>query len=195
MSAVHYGGEGGRMWDRGMVTGSGAHLRALTEELETRFMDLERALRDMPDELRFHPSKPQNETPFPSIDLEALRRQFENAGGRGVSVMEQMVQDGSTMKKGAFLVDEASKYINEFVMPPVTPPPSASGGNGGNARVAQAGVAATGGTQGAENVAAAQHASPDITERQLHEAKRVADEKENALKKVIKKNKRLLGLG
>ncbi|KAI6886828.1 hypothetical protein KC360_g1913 [Hortaea werneckii] len=196
MSAVHYGGEGGRMWDRGMVTGSGAHLRALTEELETRFMDLERALRDMPDELRFHPSKPQNETPFPSIDLEALRRQFENAGGRGVSVMEQMVQDGSTMKKGAFLVDEASKYINEFVMPPVTPPPSASGGNGGNARVAQAGVAAAaGGTQGVENVAAAQHASPEITERQLHEAKRVADEKENALKKVIKKNKRLLGLG
>ncbi|KAI7487920.1 hypothetical protein KC351_g2309 [Hortaea werneckii] len=196
MSAVHYGGEGGRFWDRGMVTGSGAHLRALTEELETRFMDLERALRDMPDELRFHPSKPQNETPFPSIDLEALRRQFENAGGRGVSVMEQMVQDGSTMKKGAFLVDEASKYINEFVMPPVTPPPSASGGNGGNARVPQAGVAAAAaGTQGVENVAAAQHASPDITERQLHEAKRVADEKENALKKVIKKNKRLLGLG
>ncbi|KAI7424985.1 hypothetical protein KC336_g6962, partial [Hortaea werneckii] len=200
MSAVHYGGEGGRMWDRGMVTGSGAHLRALTEELETRFMDLERALREMPDELRFHPSKPQNETPFPSIDLEALKRQFENAGGRGVSVMEQMVQDGSTMKKGAFLVDEASKYINEFVMPPVTPPPSASGGNGGgNGRVPQAGVATGGGgggTQGADNVAvAAQHASPDITERQLHEAKRVADEKENALKKVIKKNKRLLGLG
>ncbi|KAI7099961.1 hypothetical protein KC365_g8219 [Hortaea werneckii] len=184
MSAVHYGGEGGRMWDRGMVTGSGAHLRALTEELESRFMDLERALREMPDELRFHPSKPQNETSFPSIDLEALKRQFENAGGRGVSVMEQMVQDGSTMKKGAFLVDEASKYINEFVMPPVTPPPSASGGGGGNGRVAQ----------GAENVAP-QHASPDITERQLHEAKRVADEKENALKKVIKKNKRLLGLG
>ncbi|RMY39775.1 hypothetical protein D0866_01691 [Hortaea werneckii] len=192
MSAVHYGGEGGRMWDRGMVTGSGAHLRALTEELESRFMDLERALREMPDELRFHPSKPQNETPFPSIDLEALKRQFENAGGRGVSVMEQMVQDGSTMKKGAFLVDEASKYINEFVMPPVTPPPSASGGGGGNGRVAQAGTAAA--AQGAENVAP-QHASPDITERQLHEAKRVADEKENALKKVIKKNKRLLGLG
>ncbi|KAI7282829.1 hypothetical protein KC345_g3338 [Hortaea werneckii] len=195
MSAVHYGGEGGRMWDRGMVTGSGAHLRALTEELETRFMDLERALRDMPDELRFHPSKPQNETPFPSIDLEALKRQFENAGGRGVSVMEQMVQDGSTMKKGAFLVDEASKYINEFVMPPVTPPPSASGrSGGGNGRVPQAGTAAAA-AQGADNVAAPQHASPDITERQLHEAKRVADEKENALKKVIKKNKRLLGLG
>ncbi|RMX89082.1 hypothetical protein D0867_15472 [Hortaea werneckii] len=192
MSAVHYGGEGGRMWDRGMVTGSGAHLRALTEELESRFMDLERALREMPDELRFHPSKPQNETPFPSIDLEALKRQFENGGGRGVSVMEQMVQDGSTMKKGAFLVDEASKYINEFVMPPVTPPPSASGGGGGNGRVAQAGTAAA--AQGTENVAP-QHASPDITERQLHEAKRVADEKENALKKVIKKNKRLLGLG
>ena len=191
MSAVHYGGDEGRTWSRGMVTPSGAHLRALTEELEARFLELEAALRGMPAELRFRPSKPQNETAFPALDLEALRRQFESGGGRGVSVMEQMVQDGSTMKKGAFLVDEASKYVNEFVMPPVTPPPSAGVAGGGRAQ-AMAGAAGPA-AQGVEAVA--QQASPEITERQLQEARRVAEEKENALKKVIKKNKRLLGLG
>lgn len=191
MSAVHYGGEGGRMWDRGIVTPSGAHLRALTEELESRFLDLEKALQEMPDELRFRPSKPQNETQFPYIDLEAARRQHENAGGRGVSVMEAMVQDGSTMKKGAFLVDEASKYINEFVMPPVTPPPSAGGAVAGARAGGQAGAGAA---QVSETLGQAV-SSPEITERQLHEAKRVAEEKENALKKVLKKNRKLLGLG
>ncbi|KAK4549546.1 hypothetical protein LTR36_006543 [Oleoguttula mirabilis] len=192
LPAVHYGGQEGRIWDRGMVTPTGAHLRALTEELESRFLDLEQALRELPDELRFRPSKPQNEMRFPNMDLEALKRQFENAGGRGVSVMEQMVQDGSTMKKGAFLVDEASKYINEFVMPPVTPPPSNGGGRGvQHQQHATAGAVQSGDGQQPVGL----QASPEITERQLHEAKRVADEKENALKKVIKKNKRLLGLG
>lgn len=190
MPAVNYGGQDGRIWDRGMITPTGAHLRALTEELEARFLDLEKALREMPDELRFRPSKPQNEMKFPNLDLEALKRQFENAGGRGVSVMEQMVQDGSTMKKGAFLVDEASKYINEFVMPPVTPPPSAAGT--GNVRGGQQQASGGAAHQGGEHVV--MQASPDITERHLHEAKRVADEKENALKKIIKKNKKLLGL-
>ena len=190
--SLHYGGEEGRVWDRGMVTPSGAHLRALQEELEKRFLELEKALRDMPDELRFHPSKPQNEMKFPAIDLEGLKRQFNNATGRGVSVMEQMVQDGSTMKKGAFLVDEASKYINEFVMPPVTPPPSAGG------------TANTTGTNRGQAVGGAQQmgfagdvATPqsfEVAERLLGEAKRVVEEKETALRKVVKKNKKLMGL-
>jgi CCR4-NOT transcription complex subunit 4 len=138
----------------------------------------------MPEELRFHPSKPQNDTKFPAIDLEDLKRQFENAGGRGVSVMEQMVQDGSTMKKGAFLVDEARKYINEFVMPPATPPPHAG--------VAMRGQQVAHASQGAnvESIVP----SVEIAERQLSEAKRMADEKENALKKAIKKTKRVAGL-
>ncbi|SMR51098.1 unnamed protein product [Zymoseptoria tritici ST99CH_1A5] len=182
--AIHYGGEDTRVFDRGMVTPSGAHLRALTKELESRFLELEQALREMPEELRFHPSKPQNDTKFPTIDLEDMRRQFENANGRGVSVMEQMVQDGSTMKKGAFLVDEARKYINEFVMPPVTPPPHV-----GNAtRVQQVAHA----LQGANSEAGVP--SVEIAERQLSESKRMMDEKENALKKAIKKNKRVAGL-
>lgn len=183
--AVHYGCEDGRIIDRGMVTPTGAHLRALTKELETRFLELEKALREMPEELRFRPSKPQNEVKFEKFDLEALKRQYEN-GARGASVMEQMVQDGSTMKKGAFLVDEASKYINEFVMPPVTPPPSV----GTQARVAHG--QAFGGAQ----AQAGEQAVPsvEIAERHLNESKRMSDEKESSLKKLIKKNKKTLGL-
>lgn len=177
-----------RTFDRHTVTPSGAHLRALTRELELRFLELEKALRDMPEEFRFRPSKPQNEMKLPSFDLEKLRRDIENSGGRGVSVMEQMVQDGSTMKKGAFLVDEASKYINEFVMPPVTPPPSA----GRNVN-----VQATGHAQAvqSQNGDGSMNVPPmDIADRQLNDAKRVADEKEHALRKAMKKNKRLAGL-
>ena len=183
--SLHYGGHGGRMWDRGMVTNTGAHLRALTLELETRFLELEKILKEMLEASKFHPSKPQNEMKFPHIDLEALRRQFENQTcGRGLSVMEQMVQDGSMTKKGAFLVDEASKYINEFVMPPATPPPSA-------------GFAGTGVKAQVPAQAAAELSVPsvDIAERQLNEAKRVADERDVALKKAMKKNKKILGLG
>ncbi|EMC99739.1 hypothetical protein BAUCODRAFT_348426 [Baudoinia panamericana UAMH 10762] len=186
--AVHYGGQDGRVWDRGMVTPSGAHLRALTEELEARFLDLEKALREMPEDLRFHPSKPQNEIKFPNIDLEALKRSFDNASTRGPSVMEQMVQDGVPLKKGAFLVDEASKYINEFVMPPATPPPSAAGARSG--QQTQAGTVAP--VNPEQQIV--QH-SLEIVERQLLEAKRIAEENEGRLKKLIKKNKRLLGLG
>lgn len=196
LSAVHRGGaDGGQTFDRHLVSPSGAHLRALTKQLESRFLELEQALREMPEELRFRPSKPQNEMKLPSFDLQDLKRKFENSGGRGVSVMEQMVQDGNTMKKGAFLVDEASKYINEFVMPPVTPPPA-------GARVQQQPVQGAAGHAGASQQAAAaaeasgSHAVPsvEIAERQLNEAKRVADEKETALRKMIKKNKRMLGL-
>ncbi|KAK3679583.1 hypothetical protein LTR37_021390, partial [Vermiconidia calcicola] len=187
--AIKYGGEDGRVWDRGMVTPTGAHLRALTQELETRFLELERAIRDLPDELRFRPTKPQNDMKFPAIDLEALKRQFDNAGGRGTTVMEQMVQDGSTMKKGAFLVDEASKYIDEFVMPPATPPPTP-----GNAVVARQQAGAVG-AQGAVGGETTHVLSADIAERQWNEAKRVADERDHALKKLMKRNKRVFGLG
>lgn len=181
--AFHYGGQDGRTFDRGVVTPTGAHLRALTKELEGRFLELEKRLRAMPEETRFRTAKPQNEIKFPSIDLEALKRQFENVGGRGVSVMEQMVQDGSTMKKGAFLVDESTRYINEFVMPPATPSASAA-----NVRNQQA-------ASGAHFVPSEQAPpSVEIAEKQMNEAKRHADERENALKKMMKKNKKLLGL-
>ena len=198
-------GSGDRLWDRGLITPTGAHLRALTEDLEQRFLDLEKAIRDLPPDLRFRPSKPQNEIRFPSLDLAALKRQFDGhpggGAGRPVSAMEQMVQDGSQIKKGAFLVDEASKYLDEFVMPPATPPPSARGAGGslqrGQQVQAQAGSGAQqGGAGGAEQpVPAVAAGGVDLAERQLQEARRVADERENALKKVVKKNRKLLGLG
>lgn len=180
--AIHYGGDDNRTFDRGMVSPSGAHLRALTKELETRFLELEKALKEMPEELRFRPTKPQNDTKLPTIDLEALKQQFENSG-RGPSVMEQMVQDGSTMKKGAFLVDEASKYINEFVMPPATPPPSAGG------RTQHQGGGLYHGSTAEKSVPGV-----EITERLLSEAKRQADERESAFRKAIKKNKKAAGV-
>lgn len=205
LPAFRYGGAEGRLWDRGLVTPTGAHLRALTSELEQRCLELEKAMRELPEDLRFRPSKPQNETKFPSVDLEALRRAFVNAGaggaaattssGRGVSVMEQMVQDGSGMKKGAFLVDEAGKYINEFVMlpatpPPPPPPPSASS----TQQQAQQQQQAVEGAQGQGQVQTVVP-SVDIAERQLNEARRMADEREAALRKVIKKNRKLFGQG
>jgi CCR4-NOT transcription complex subunit 4 len=193
--AIQYGGEEGRIWDRGMVTPSGAHLRALNQELERRFLDLEGALQSMPEELRWRPTKPQNETRFPSFDLEALKRDFENVGARGVSVMEAMVQDGSSMKKGAFLVDEASRYINEFVMPPATPPPSVGGGsNSGRQQQASSGA------QQQQQVPAMQTEilpahSVEAAERQLHDAKKASEEKELNLKKAMRRNKKALGMG
>ena len=183
--AIHYGGEDDRTWTRSTITSTGAHLRALSQALETRVLELEKALREMPEECHFRSPKPQNETKLPTIDLEELRRHFENAGGRGVSMMEQVVQDGSTMKKGAFLVDEASRYLNEFVMPPATAHPSVntSGGRGPSLTGAQAGPGET------------MVPNADMAERQLNESKRIAEEKETALRKMIKKNKRILGLG
>ncbi|KAF7191272.1 putative general negative regulator of transcription C16C9.04c [Pseudocercospora fuligena] len=187
--AIHYGGEDGRTFDRGMITPAGAHLRALTQEIEQRFLELEKAIRETPEELRFKSSKPQNETKFETLDLEALRRTFENGAQRGASVMEQMVQDGSPMKKGAFLVDEASKYINEFVMPPVTPPPQRqSQQHRGAEKEHQHGSHANAAVQSGTNM------SLEHLERQIGEAKRANEERENSLKKVIKKNKKLLGV-
>lgn len=190
--AIQYGGEEGRIWDRGMVTPSGAHLRALNQQLERRFLELEGALQGMPEELRWRPTKPQNETRFPAFDLEALKREFENVGARGVSVMEAMVQDGSSMKKGAFLVDEASRYINEFVMPPVTPPPSVGGGSNAGKQQAAGGAQQQVSAMQAEIVPAP---SVDIAERQLQEGKRASEEKESSLKKQMRKNKKALGMG
>ncbi|KAH9838826.1 general negative regulator of transcription subunit 4 [Teratosphaeria destructans] len=197
--AVHYGGDDGRLWSRGMITGSGNHLRALTEELEQRFLELEDVLRGISEEGTFRSGKPQNEVRFPSVDLEALRRGFEGSGGpgqRGVSVMEQMVVDGGVMKKGAFLVDEASRYVNEFVMPPATPPPNnATVGQGGQGQGGQGQGVVQGGDGGVGEGARQAGASLEVVERQLQEAKRAAEESEGQLRKVIKRNKRVLGMG
>lgn len=180
----------GRIWSRTLITPGGAQLRALSEEQERRFTELEKSIMDLPEELRFRPTKPQNETSFPAFDLRAIKKGFDSNGTRSISVMEQMVQDGNAMKKGAFLVDEASKYINEFVMPPATPPQSAGIGTSNVSQ--QVHGQASGGSN-------AQHEQPgqslEIIERQLQEAKKAVDEREGALRRAIRKNKKLLGLG
>ncbi|KAK5113206.1 hypothetical protein LTR62_003542 [Meristemomyces frigidus] len=203
--AINYGGNGGRVWDRGMVTSTGAHLRALTEELETRFLELERALRELPEELRFRYAKPQNEIRFPGIDLEGLKKGFgvdggDGRGGRGPSVMEQMVQDPNVLKKGAFLVDEAGRYVDEFVMPPVTPPPpqqpqqhqqqNAGARGNGQGQGSQGAVGQVDGQTGR-----LQNVDLEVVERQVQDARRFAEEGEGRLRKMIKRNRRLLGLG
>ncbi|KXL46307.1 hypothetical protein M433DRAFT_262308 [Acidomyces richmondensis BFW] len=187
LPAVRYGGDSDKdaaaaWWDRGMVTSSGTHLRALTAELEERFLVLERALGNIPSDARWRPTKPQNDMRFPRVDLEGLRRGWEE---RGVSAMERMVQDGAAMKKGAFLVDEAARYLDEFVMPPATPPPATQGPQGqeskGDGKVGESGFLAG--------------LSLEVLERQLQEVRRMSEEREGQLRKMIKKNRRVLGLG
>lgn len=174
-------------FDRHMITPSGAHLRALTKELESRFLELEKALREMPEDLHFRPSKPQNEMKLPSVDLEALRRSFEDratgGGGRGVNVMEQMGVEGSGMRKGGFLVDEAGRYVDEFVMPRVGTPTTMANGSGAGANGQQ---------QRAEDVVQGP-VSVDIAERRVGEARRMAEEREGQLRKVVKRNKKVAG--
>ncbi|GAB7366599.1 hypothetical protein MBLNU230_g8584t1 [Neophaeotheca triangularis] len=203
--AVHYSSGGNRSsWGRGVVTPTGAHLRALTEELEQRFLELEAHMRTLPEELRFHTTKPQNELGFPALDLDTMKRAFldrqqlqgrggawgKSGGesGRGVSVMEQMVQDGGS-KKGAFLVDEAQRYINEFVMPPAASMAGANGRYSGAEGQVEAGA-----QDEASRAGAAAAVRSGVGERQMADAKRVGEERENALRKMIKKNKKLLGL-
>ncbi|QIX01874.1 hypothetical protein AMS68_007391 [Peltaster fructicola] len=186
-AALGWGGPEDSIWSRALITPGGAQLRALTEDLEQRFLELERHILSLPEELRFRPTKPQNDTRFPVMDLKALKKALDSKGPRGANVMEQMVQDGSAMKKGAFLVDEVTKYINEFVMPPATPPPSAGRGA---AQQTQPELAQPHGAVPRDVPVP----SIDIAERQLHDAKRAVDEREGALRRAIKKNKKLLGL-
>lgn len=186
-AVLGWGGSEDSVWSRAMITPGGAQLRALSEDLEQRFLELETHIQNLPEELRFRPTKPQNETRFPVMDLKALKKAFDSKGPRGANVMEQMVQDGSAMKKGAFLVDEVTKYINEFVMPPATPPPSAGRGAAQQAQPEQS-----------QHHAGINRDMPvqsiEIAERQLQDAKRNVDEREGALRRAIKKNKKLLGL-
>lgn len=237
LPAKRFGGKDGRVWDRAMVSPEGKVLRALTEELEQRFLELEAAVREA-GELgvggmgRWRPTKPQNDVRFPEVDLEALRRELGSAfagalgagggggggvagaSGRGNTPMEQMLQEGAAgqggSRRGAFLLDEVGRYINEFVMPPATPPPTTAAvhpqhqppqqqQHGGAAPVPIAGhaghgapgeSAGYGGPSGGPGPM-----SVEIAERALAEARRVSEEREVALRKAVRKNRRVLGLG
>lgn len=193
--AIHYGGDGQRLWNRGMVTPTGVHLRALTAELEMRFLELEEAMRKLPEDLKFRPSKPQNEFRFPKVDLQGALAELENKG-HGVSVMEQMVQDGSGMKKGAFLVDEAGRYLDGFVMPPVTVAmTSEAGADAGDINNSGGGGVAKSTKVSREHPPRPPPAQLEAyAERALAEARKSVEDGEATLRKAMKKNRKILGL-
>jgi len=212
--ALRYGGEDGRVWSRGCVSPGGAHLRHLEQELEDRYIELEKSLRSLPAPLSFH-AAPNARLPnsggagvtvsaeFPRFDLEALKRGYESgaARGRDANAMEKAVEEGS--KKGSFLVGNAEQYINEFVMPVgssgVAAGAAAAATKAGSSTrdigitpqqaVAGAGSAGVvtensgGGTRGVEEL-----------ERSLAEAKRFMEDKEGQLRKLIKRNRKAMGL-
>ncbi|KAG9807061.1 hypothetical protein KCU77_g21558, partial [Aureobasidium melanogenum] len=113
-----------RLWERLVISPSGAIIRHMEPQFEERFLAMEAMNRQLPENLKFHPIQHSN-TPtdldFPAVDIALLRREFEGAPNgnrhRSANAMEKAVEEGS--KKGSFLVDTAGKYVNEFIMPPV----------------------------------------------------------------------------
>lgn len=202
---LHYGGEDDRIWSRGVITPGGAHLRHLEEALENRFIELEKELRMRPIELKYHPL-PNTKLPpggldaeFPQFDLIAYKREVEVMEGRkrDPNAMEKAVEEGS--KKGSFLVDTAGKYVNEFVMPPVpiiAPPPPAAGSAFSKPAAAAAAAAVDSGAVALE--AAQNNGGPVLsveeTERALVEARKVAEEREAQLRRLVKRNRKLVGM-
>ncbi|KAF2149546.1 hypothetical protein K461DRAFT_48365 [Myriangium duriaei CBS 260.36] len=121
---LKYGSDSAGVWSHGCITPAGAHLRHLEQELEERFLALERSERGRPREGKFNyfPSfltqgeagRLEGEWELPRIDIDAVRsgggeRQREN------NAMEKAVEEGS--KKGSFLVGSAESYIDSFVLP------------------------------------------------------------------------------
>ena len=194
--ALRYGGEDGRIWSRGCVTPGGAHLRHLEQELEDRYIELEKTLRAMPPQLRYH-APPDPKLPggsisseFPRFDLEAIKRGYESgmSRGRDANAMEKAVEEGS--KKGSFLVGNAEQYINEFVMPVSAASSAAKAGSS----TKDIGIT--------PQQALAPHydfhldgqpATYADLERALNEqAKQMAD-KDSQLRKMIKRNRKMMG--
>ncbi|GAB7355196.1 hypothetical protein MBLNU459_g5752t1 [Dothideomycetes sp. NU459] len=201
---LHYGGEDERIWSRGVITPGGAHLRHLEEALENRFIELEKELRLRPTDLKFHPLPNPKLPPggldaqFPQFDLIAYKRELEIMEGRkrDPNAMEKAVEEGS--KKGSFLVDTAGKYVNEFVMPPVPviqPPPPAAG-SAFSRPAAKAAAAAV--DSGAVALGATKEGGPVMTveeaERSLVESRKVAEEREAQLRRLVKRNRKLVGM-
>ncbi|PSK54815.1 hypothetical protein B9Z65_3904 [Elsinoe australis] len=176
-----YGGNDNRIWSQGCVTPHGAHLRYLEAELEERYGLLERDVRALPPQMVFHADKTRRyngvnvHEELPSVDLEAMRRDLESGGvrTREANAMEKAVEEGS--KKGSFLVGNAEQYINEFVMPVV---------RDGRAQERE-------GRDGEEQ--AGKKMGLEELEKALVQARKAAEEKEAALRKVIKKNRKMMG--
>jgi CCR4-NOT transcription complex subunit 4 len=171
-----------RLWERLVISPSGTIIRHMEPQLEERFLAMEAMNRQLPENLKFHPIQHSN-TPtdldFPAVDINVLRREFEGASTgnrhRSANAMEKAVEEGS--KKGSFLVDTAGKYVNEFIMPPVPLSPP----NEKAIKEEQ---------QRDKN----QIVSVEDLERRLTEARRFADDKEAGLRRLVKRNRKVIGL-
>ncbi|KEQ73217.1 hypothetical protein M436DRAFT_46854 [Aureobasidium namibiae CBS 147.97] len=171
-----------RLWERLVISPSGTIIRHMEPQLEERFLAMEAMNRQLPENLRFHPIQHSNtptDVDFPAVDINVLRREFEGASNgnrhRSANAMEKAVEEGS--KKGSFLVDTAGKYVNEFIMPPVPlSPPSEK-------------------TVKEEQQRDKNHiVSVEDLERRLTEARRFADDKEAGLRRLVKRNRKVIGL-
>lgn len=184
--SIHFGGTNGRNWSRGAISPCGALLNCLEPALEDRFLDLEAALRAMPEELRFRPGEVKNGVSLPRVDVESVHRGMPiQDRPREPNAMEKAVEEGS--KKGSFLVGHAEQYVNEFIMPVAKP----SGASEGGASQAPGGTPTATPKKGRGGAMAT---TPEGLERMIADAKRVADEKEGQLRRLIKKNRKLMGL-
>ncbi|KAF2482395.1 hypothetical protein BDY17DRAFT_324681 [Neohortaea acidophila] len=193
LHSYHYGGAENRTWSRGMVTPAGSHLRALSAELEARVLELEERIHSQPEELRFHPTKPQDLMKFPALDLEALKRHFENLAGRSSAYLLGAAANANQQQSPQITDDTAASFVNEFVMPPLTPPPGTATPSGG-VRGYQASMRGTPMVSAPEAGGAAAVPSVEHAERLLAEARRSMEESEGALRRMMKKNRKVLGL-
>lgn len=194
---LKYGGEEARVWSHGCITPGGAHLRHLEQDLEERYLTLEKAENARPRELRYHyfPVSDRSAGPhldedtLPRVDLEALRWMGAETGSgassrpRDNNAMEKAVEEGS--KKGSFLVGNAEGYINEFVMPVPGGARSIHNNVGGPPSGTTALTNQDGGAIAGKNL--------EELEKLLSQAKKDAEEKEAHLRKVIKKNRKFTG--
>jgi len=171
-----------RLWERLVISPSGTIIRHMEPQLEERFLAMEAMNRQLPENLRFHPIQHSNtptDVDFPAVDINVLRREFEGASNgnrhRSANAMEKAVEEGS--KKGSFLVDTAGKYVNEFIMPPVPlSPPSEKA------------------VKEEQQRDKSHIVSVEDLERRLAEARRFADDKEAGLRRLVKRNRKVIGL-
>ncbi|KAK4984838.1 transcriptional repressor general negative regulator of transcription subunit 4 [Elasticomyces elasticus] len=206
---VKYGGEDGRLWSRGLITPEGKHLRALSEELEARFVELEKRAKELDDACKFHAAA--NGTgvsiTFPTLDLEReleIRRaeasvgglSANNRGGRQSKKAREMAEEEVARRGlGPAMLDEVARFVNGFVMPTYPTPPVSAGAAASQAIPTgrtQDGQAVAGAVAGGTGVGVG--TSVDVMVRLLDEAKRVAEEKEGALRRVVKRNRKLVGM-
>lgn len=158
---------------------------------------------------------------LPRIDIEATRKGFAATRSdvshdddkpqspsnpaphaRESNAMEKAVDEGS--KKGSFLVGNADQYVNEFVMPVAPAAPGVLGADAQaqrgekNAEPIPDGIESETTTgapaRGDATARSPPAAGPERLERLIADAKKHAEEKESHLRRLIKRNKKLLGL-